>query len=143
MLGKMLITTRLEKCVESSENYVSFYTNYAFVVFNALRKSFSPQRKRVATKLKNPRLLQITFHTFRHWKATTEYHKTLDILHVMQLLGHGSIQNTLIYTQLIEFKSDEYTARVAHSEKEACQLIEGGFEYVCDYKGHKIFRKRK
>ena len=38
MLDKMLITTRLEKYVESSENYVSFYTNYAFVVFNTLRR---------------------------------------------------------------------------------------------------------
>jgi len=34
-------------------------------------------------------------------------------------------------------------AKVAHSEQEACQLIETGFEYVCDFNGDKIFRKRK
>ena len=72
-----------------------------------------------------------------------EYAKTKDILHVMKLLGHRSINNTLIYTQLIEFKDDEYIAKVAHSEKEACQLIEAGYEYVCDYNGNKIFKKRK
>jgi len=110
---------------------------------DAMRKSFQLQRKRIAAKLRNPRLRQITFHTLRHWKATMEYHKTRDILHVMQILGHRNIQNTLIYTQLVDFKDDEYVARVASSEKEVCQLIEAGFEYVCDYNGNKIFRKRK
>jgi len=113
------------------------------VTYDAIRKSFDRQRKRLAKKLQNPRLLQIHFHTFRHWKATMEYAKTKDILHVMKLLGHRSINNTLIYTQLIEFKDDEYIAKVAHSEKETCQLIEAGYEYVCDYNGNKIFRKRK
>jgi integrase len=87
--------------------------------------------------------MQISFHTFRHWKATMEYHKTKDILHVMQLLGHKNIKNTLVYTQLINFKDDEYTAKVAKNEKEICELIESGFEYVCDYNNFKIFRKRK
>jgi len=35
-------------------------------------------------KLKNPRLQRITFHTFRHFKATVEYDKPKDILHVME-----------------------------------------------------------
>jgi integrase len=110
---------------------------------DALRKSYQHQRKRIAYKLKNPRLQQISFHTFRHWKATMEYHRTRDILHVMQLLGHKSIRNTLVYTQLIDFKDDDYVARVAHSEQEACQLVEAGFEYVCEFGINKIFRKRK
>jgi len=110
---------------------------------DALRKSFTLQRRHIAHKMKNPRLMHITFHTFRHWKATMEYHKTRDILHVMQMLGHRSIQNTLVYTRLIDFKDDEYVARIAHSEQEACQLIESGFEFVCDFSGNKLFRKRK
>jgi hypothetical protein len=72
-----------------------------------------------------------------------EYHKTRAILHLLQLLGHRSIQNTLVYTRLIDFKEDDYIARIAHSEQEVCQLIESGFEYVCDFQGNKIFRKRK
>lgn len=107
------------------------------------RRLFQKQRATLARKLQNPRLHQIHFHTFRHWKATTEYHKTRDILHVMRLLGHRSIQNTLRYTQLIEFKDEEFTAKVAATEKDVCTLIEAGFEYVCDYNGNKIFRKRK
>jgi hypothetical protein len=61
----------------------------------------------------------------------------------MRLLGHRNINNTLIYTRLIDFKEDDYIARIAHSEQEVCQLIESGFEYVCDFQGNKIFRKRK
>jgi integrase len=110
---------------------------------DAMRKSFQHQRKRTAFKMKNPRIQQITFHTFRHWKATMEYHRTRDILHVMQLLGHKSIRNTLMYTQLVEFKDEDYVARIAHSEAETCQLIEAGFEYVCEYGNNKVFRKRK
>jgi hypothetical protein len=72
-----------------------------------------------------------------------ECHKTKDILYVMQILGHRSINNTLIYTHLVNFGDDDYTAKVAHSEQEVCQLIEAGFEFVCDYEANKVFRKRK
>ena len=108
-----------------------------------LRKTFQKQRRRIAQKLGNPRIMQIHFHTLRHWKATMEYAKTKDILHVMQLLGHKNIKNTLKYTQLINFETDEYTCKVTKTLKEASQLIEAGFEYVTDMENYKIFRKRK
>jgi integrase len=110
------------------------------------RDHFCQQRKRIAHKLKNPRLLRITFHTLRHFKGTMEYHRTKDILHVMQTLGHKNIKNTLIYVQLAEglFKDQqEYISKVAKTEVDACALVEAGFEYVCDFNGAKIFRKRK
>jgi integrase len=107
-----------------------------------MRRNFGKQRKRITAKLKNPRLKQITFHTFRHWKATMEYHKTRDILHVKEVLGHKSLNSTMLYTQLISFNNDDFTAVVAHSE-EACKLVESGFEFVCDFNGNKIFRKLK
>jgi hypothetical protein len=76
-------------------------------------------------------------------EATMEYHKTKDILHVKEVLGHKSLNNTMLYTQLVNFKDNDFTAVVAHSEQEACKLIEGGFEFVCDFDGNKVFRKRK
>jgi len=51
------------------------------------RRLFHNFRRRVAGKLKNPRILSITYRTFRHWKATTLYHQTKDILYVMRFLG--------------------------------------------------------
>ena len=111
------------------------------------RKLFYKQRATLARKLQNPRLLQIHFHTFRHWKATMLYHQTKDILYVMQFLGHRNIKNTLIYIQLEEslFKdqNEEFICKVASTVEEAKILIEAGFEYVCDFNGAKMFRKRK
>ncbi len=117
-------------------------------VFNrsqgGITRVFQRQRRKIAYKLQNPRLLNITFHTFRHWKATTEYARTKDILYVMNLLGHKRIQNTLIYTQLTDLKSDDYTCKVATSVEEAKPLIEAGFEFVCAMQyGISLFRKRK
>jgi len=109
----------------------------------SLRRCFEKQRKRIAFKLGNHRILKITFKTFRHWKATTEYNKTKDILYVMQVLGHKNIKNTLRYTQLVNFEQDEFVCKVATTVKQASELIEGGFEYVCEIEGAKLFKKRK
>jgi hypothetical protein len=38
---------------------------------------------------------------------------------------------------------DEYVSKVAKSERDICALVDAGFEYVCDFNEHKIFRKRK
>ena len=105
---------------------------------------FRMQRKRIAFKLSNQRINLITFRTLRHFKATMEYHRTKDILHVMQLLGHRSIKNTLVYTHLVNFESDEYISKVTKTAEETCKLIEAGFEYVCTTPDQlMVFKKRK
>ena len=38
---------------------------------------------------------------------------------------------------------DDFISKVAKTVKETCQLVEAGFEYVCDIDGIKVFRKRK
>ncbi|MEJ2242476.1 MAG: site-specific integrase [Candidatus Bathyarchaeota archaeon] len=105
---------------------------------------FQKQRANLSRKLQNPRLQQIHFHTFRHWKATMEYHKTKDILHVMRLLGHKNIMNTLKYTQLVDFKGDDYISKATKDSEKARKLIENGFEFVCTTPDETmLFRKRK
>ena len=116
-------------------------------VFNGqlpnMRRKFHTLRRCLTAKLQNQRFMRITFHSFRHWKATMEYHKTKDIVHVMRLLGHKRIENTMVYTHLIDFKSEEYSAKVAKTLEEAAELIEAGFDYVTDIDGAKLFKKRK
>jgi len=111
--------------------------------YQYISSQLATTRKRIANKLQNPRLLQIHFHTFRHWKATMEYNRTRDILYVMRLLGHRCIENTLVYTQLVSFENDQYHSAVAKTVAEAQKLVEQGFEFVCQIDGATLFRKRK
>jgi hypothetical protein len=62
----------------------------------------------------------------------------------MEVLGHRNIKNTLMYTQLVKGREeDEYVCRVAKTIEQAAELIEAGFDYVCEINGVKLFRKRK
>ena len=109
-----------------------------------MHRTFCARRKALAEKLGNPNLLNITFKTFRHWKATYEYHRTKDILYVKQILGHKNINNTLIYTHLVEFEGDDsFIVKVTSTLEEFTELLENGFEYISDYEDKKILRKRK
>ena len=72
------------------------------------------------------------------------YAKCKNILLVQQRLGHKSIDNTMIYTQLINFESDEYHTGTATTTKEAENLVQAGFEYICTTTENiMLFRKRK
>ncbi|MEM2946670.1 MAG: hypothetical protein QXN96_00340 [Candidatus Bathyarchaeia archaeon] len=88
----------------------------------------------------------MTFHTLRHWKATMEYYRTRDFPHIVELLGHKNPKNTLKYVHLAELlglNNDEYVCRIAKKPEEIVQLVEAGFEYVCQQDGVLFFRKRK
>jgi len=64
----------------------------------------------------------------------------------MRILGHKNIKNTLIYVQIeqaIFAGKKEYVCKVARTVNEAKELIESGFEYVCEIDGVKLFRKSK
>jgi integrase len=111
------------------------------------KTSFYDSRERIARKLQNPRLQQISFHNLRHWKATMLYHQTKDILYVKEYLGHNKIETTLLYIQLAEtiFKklNEEFTVKVASVKEEIKALLEVGFEYICEKDELYYFRKRK
>lgn len=109
-----------------------------------MRKCYMEMKNKLAVKLDNPRLKQIAFRSFRHWKATNEYHKTKDILHIKWMRGHRRLENTLVYTHLVNFdESEGYVCKVAHNLLECTQLIESGFDYITEMDGVKLFKKRK
>jgi len=62
------------------------------------------------------------------------------IMHVKEVLGHKSIQNTMIYINLeqttFQEQNDEFTTRVAKS-------LKGARAFVMEMDGVKVFRKRK
>jgi len=98
---------------------------------------FRQVRKRIAHRLHNPRLKEIHFHTLRHWKATQLYHQTKDILYVKEFLGHRRLDSTLVYINLEkaifhEGNADKFHVKIAETPQEIKELLEVGFEYICE-----------
>jgi integrase/transposase-like protein len=112
---------------------------------DGIRNNFLRQRNRLARQLQNPRIHDIHFHTLRHWKATMEFHRTKNIVHVKQLLGHKRLESTDVYTHLISFESDEWNVAHAQTLDEENKLIEAGFEFIrfSEKDNVAIYRKRK
>jgi integrase len=108
-----------------------------------MARNFYALRKNIAVTCNNPRILKISFVTFRHWAATMTYHQTRNILLVKKLLGHKKIENTMKYTQLIQFKDSEYEVTTATTIEEAKTVLSAGFEYVTEKDGIMLFRKPK
>jgi integrase len=100
-------------------------------------------RRRVTVNTQNPRIIKISFKTFRHWGATVTYRYTRNILLVKKLLGHKKIESTMKYTQLIQFEEDEFDVATATSIEEAKELLAVGFNYVTEKNGIMLFRKPK
>lgn len=113
-----------------------------------MRTNFFLQKRRIVERQANPKLMLIHFHTFRHWVATTEQHKTKDPWHVKLVLGHKSIKSTENYIHLEKMlydgdANDQFTVKVADTLEEAIKLMEVGFEFHAEVEDHKLFRKRK
>jgi len=101
-------------------------------------------RTSLAKKLNDIELHKIRLYDLRHFYATMLYHRTKDILLVKEKLGHRNINNTLVYTHLVDFsEGNEFYSATANSVSEAAKLIEEGFDYVTEFDGVKLFRKRK
>jgi site-specific recombinase XerC len=97
------------------------------------RWRYDRQKRRLSEKLQNPRLLQIRFNTLRHYYATKPFDQTKSLPLVQEKLGHSNINSTMLYTHLVEFdeESQNYYHATAKDEKEAGDLIDHSFTYVC------------
>jgi integrase len=93
-------------------NYPNMYT------------SFDHVRKRAARVLQNPRLLKISFRSFRHWGGSMIAHYTNgNVLTVKKLLRHKRIENTMKYISMIHFEEDEFEVTAATTVEEAKRLF--------------------
>jgi len=124
-------------------------TQYVFGTCNKVTRGsvYYRLRKRAAVKIGNPRILKIGLHTFRHWKATMLYHETKNPALVMETLGHRNLNTTMRYIHLEKalFKNDadNFDVKATADAAEIKELLEVGFEYVCEKGGLMFFRRRK
>ena len=71
------------------------------------------------------------------------YYYSSNILLVKKSLTHKKIENTMKYTQLIEFKGSGYEVATATTIEEAKQVLSAGFEFVHEKNGIMLLRKPK
>ena len=116
-----------------------FATNYS-----TIRECFLAVRNRTAKRLQNPRLLAITFKSFRHWGGSMLAHYTNgNVLTIKNALRHRAIQSTMKYIHMIHFKDDDYEVATATTVEEIKQLAQGGFQKFDELNGIHVFRKPK
>ena len=85
------------------------------------------------------------FHTFRHYFATRLFNETKSLPLVKEKLGHN-INSTMVYTHIVEFdeENQNYHHAIARDDKEAGELIDNGWQYICTTPQNvMMFRKRK
>ncbi len=102
-----------------------FPTNYRNV-----QSSFVKLRKRVAHNLQNPRILSISFVSFRHWGGTQLAWLTNgNVLIVKEKLGHKKIENTMKYIARINWKiNQDYDVATATTDEEIKNLGASGYQ---------------
>ena len=111
---------------------------------SVISNTYERLKASLAKKLNDSELKKIRLYDLRHYYATMLYYRTKDILLVKEKLGHKNINNTLIYTHLVNFSDkEEFYSATAKSVSGAAKLIEQGFDFVTDADGVKLFRKRK
>lgn len=108
---------------------------------------FYRERKAIAHKLANPRLLRIGLHSLRHWKATMLYHETKNPVLIKEFLGHRTLDTTLLYIQtektLFKEETNSFEIQAVKDAGDIKGLLEVGFEYHCERDGLMFFRRRK
>jgi integrase len=116
-----------------------FPANYKTMYF-----AFELLRRRTAMYLENPRMLRISFRSFRHWGGTMLAYRTNGkVLTVQKLLRHKSVLSTMRYIGKIHWKNDEYDVATATTVEEVRHLAESGFEKFDEFNGIHVFRKPK
>ncbi len=106
-------------------------------------RNFQRGRRIVTKRLGNPRINLISFRTLRHYKGSMEYYRTRDIIHVKQVLGHKSINNTMRYVSLILREDDDFIVKIAPDKATRVKLLEEGFELMGQDGEEWYLRKRK
>ena len=98
------------------------------MTYSTARNILSKLKKRTAAKLQNPKLLSITFKSYRHWGGSMLAHYTNgNVLTIKKMLRHKSIQNTMKYIHTIDFKDEDFEETTATTPEEIRQLGKAGW----------------
>jgi integrase len=113
--------------------------------YPTMAQSMRTLRKRTARKLQNPRILNITFKSFRHFGGSWLAHVTEgNVLAVKKALRHKRVENTMKYIHRLEFQDPQnYDVATATTIEEITQLAKQGYMKFDEVNGIHVYRRPK
>jgi integrase len=112
--------------------------------YRNMHKCLCTLRKRAAQKLQNPRFLDISFKSYRHWGGSMLAQYTNgNVLTIKKMLRHKNIQNTMKYIHTIRLRDEDFEIATATTSEEIKQLGQSGFVKYDEMRGIHFYRKPK
>jgi integrase len=112
--------------------------------YESMNNSLIHLRKAAARNLQNPKLLSISFKSFRHWGGSMLAHYTNgNVLTIKKMLRHKRVENTMKYIHTLTFKDDDYETATASTPEEIKELGKAGFIKYDELNGLHFYRKPK
>ena len=113
--------------------------------YATMAQSMRILRRKTARKLQNPRILNITFKSFRHYGGSWLAHITEgNVLTVKKALRHKRVENTMKYIHRLEFQDPQnYDVATATTIEEIKLLAQAGFQKFDEANGVHVYRRPK
>jgi integrase/transposase-like protein len=118
------------------------------MTYQCAANSFQKLRKRLAHKLQEPELLNVSFKSYRHWGGSMlNYYTNGNVTKIQKALRHKSVLNTMKYIHTIPFKDEDFEIAVATTPEDIKQLGKAGWtkydEMVFNGAKQHFYRKPK
>lgn len=97
---------------------------------NAAQRSHGDREKQTCLPTAEPKIQADPPAYLQTLESNHGFAKTLNLPHVMKLLGRRSIQNTMIYMHLAKFECKEYETAYAATLNEKDELLKAGFDFI-------------
>jgi hypothetical protein len=135
-------TNRNDKC--TAQNQHANIHRLTEVNENNLHKD----QKTPRTNSAKPKIAQNTLPHLPTLESHNAHHQTKDPYCAQHFLGHKSLKSTEIYINIEHTlfeagANDQFTVRIDETPEEIKELLEAGFEYVCQKDTLIFLRKRK
>ena len=124
--GQYKVSTRLISMINSLPKVDKrvFPTTY-----RAMNNCLRSLKKKVANKLQEPAIRDVTFKSYRHFGGSMLAHYTNgNVLTVKKMLRHKSILNTMKYIHTINFAESEFETTTATTPEEILELRKSGWQ---------------
>lgn len=139
--GKMPVKTKLLAMLDMLPRK----NEYVFAAtYQQMAVVFWQARRRIAHRLQNPRIMRISFRSFRHWGGTMVAHYANgNMLVVKKALRHKQIASSMKYVSDINFEEEDFETATATTVDEAKKLAEAGFQKFDEFNSIHIYRRPK